>query len=369
MTVAKQNGRFYWLDVLRGLAALVIVFWHWNHFVFNNEIHTLSAQIYDVTLFPLYNVFRAFYGQGWRAVQLFFTLSGFIFFWLYGNEISKKSITFVDYMKRRVSRIYPLHILTLLLVIVLQIIYHSIHGYNFIYHNYSLNAFLGNLTLTYQWFVSSSPENIVFNGPSWSISVEMGLYVLFFLSCFYKLHKWYFPVIIVFISYFLRGTQIEFLAQGIMSFYMGGIAFYMYEYFTKTSTKIQFVFIFSAALLLIANIIIFRYIMHAQLPFYFFELIGFPLAVTIIALLETKLGSGLGKKLSFIGDISFSCYLIHFPLQLCFLLVSEKLKLPNSIYYSPLVLCSFFAILILLSIISFNFFEKPVQNLLRRKWL
>src|SRR6187431_345802 len=193
MAVAKQIERFYWLDVLRGLAALVIVFWHWNHFVFNNEIDALSTQSYDVTLFPLYKVFRAFYGQGWRAVQLFFTLSGFIFFWLYRNEISKNSITFVDYMKRRISRIYPLHILTLLLGVVLQIIYYSIHGYNFIYHNYSLIAFLANLTLTYQWFVSSSPENFIFNGPSWSISVEMGLYILFFLSCFYKLHRWYFP--------------------------------------------------------------------------------------------------------------------------------------------------------------------------------
>jgi peptidoglycan/LPS O-acetylase OafA/YrhL len=367
--VHKKITRFYWLDVLRGVAALVIVFWHWNHFVFDNQVHADSAQLYDITLFPLYNVFRIFYGQGWRAVQLFFTLSGFIFFWLYRYKISQRSIGFVDYMKKRFSRIYPLHVLTLLLVIILQYLYYSNHGFNFIYHDYSLIAFLGSLTLTYQWFVPFSPENVVFNGPSWSISVEMGLYILFFLSCYFKLYKWYFTLAIVIISFFSRGTQIEFLAQGIMSFYMGGIAFYVFQFLAnKTTSKIQTLFIYSSIGLLMVSVFIFRYLMHAQLPFYFFEFAGFPLAVIVTALLENKLGSGLGKKLSIVGDISFSCYLIHFPLQLAFILVTEKLKLPNTVYYSPLVLGLFFTILILLSILSFKFFEKPVQNLLRQKW-
>ena len=214
-----------------------------------------------------------------------------------------------------------------------------------------------------------SPSNFVFNGPSWSISVEMGLYIMFFVCCFFKLYKWYFSLIIVLIAYFLRGTQVEFLAEGIMSFFMGGIAFYIYNFFVnKTNSKIQVAFICTSILLLISNIIIFRYVMHTQLPFYFFEFTGFPLAVIVIALLENKLGSGLGKRISIIGDISFSCYLIHFPLQLVFILITEKLKLPNTIYYSPLVLGLFFIILIVLSIISFNYFEKPMQNFIRRKW-
>lgn len=367
--IEKKNVRFYWLDVLRGLAALVIVFWHWNHFVFDNQIHDDSKQLYDITLFPLYKVFRAFYGQGWRSVQLFFTLSGFIFFWLYSNKIADHSVDFIDYIKKRISRIYPLHILTLFFVIILQLLYYNNHGYNFIYHDYSLIAFIGNLTLTYNWFVEFSPHNVVFNGPSWSISVEMGLYLFFFVTCILKLNKWYFCLIMVFFSCFMRGTQIEFLAQGLMSFYMGGIAFFVYDFLNnKTSNKIRFLFIYSSIILFISSLIVFRYLMHTQLPFYFFELAGFPLAIVSIALLESMLGSGLGKRLSIIGDISFSCYLIHFPLQLLFVLVTEKLNLPNSIYFSPVILFLFFAILISLSIVSYNYFEKPMQKILREKW-
>jgi peptidoglycan/LPS O-acetylase OafA/YrhL len=369
MVVEKKITRFYWLDVLRGIAALIIVFWHWNHFVINNQIQIHSGQLYDVTLFPLYKVFRPFYGQGWRAVQLFFTLSGFIFFWLYRNKISDRTVSFLDYMKKRISRLYPLHILTLIVVIALQYLYYNSHGYNFIYHDYSLIAFLGNLSLTYQWFVPHSPDNVVFNGPSWSISVEMGLYLVFFLSCFLKLYKWYFSLFIVLIAFLLRGTHVEFLAQGVMSFYLGGIAFYAFQFLAyKTNTKIQSLFIWFSILSITVIISIYRFLMHIQLPFYFFEFVVFPLVIISTALLENKLGSGIGKKFSIIGDISFSCYLIHFPLQLAFVLVTEKLNLPNTIYYSPIVLALFFIILILLSIVSFKYFEKPIQNFLRRNW-
>jgi peptidoglycan/LPS O-acetylase OafA/YrhL len=366
--IKKQITRFYWLDVLRGFAALVIVFWHWNHFFFNNQIHNVSEQMFDVTLFPLYKFFRVFYGQGWRAVQLFFTLSGFIFFWLYSKEISDRSVNFVSYMKKRISRIYPLHILTLMLVILLQFLYYKTNGYTFIYHNYSLTSFIGNLTLTYQWFVPFSPDYFVFNGPSWSISVEMGLYVLFFFSCFFNLHKWYYTLFIVIVSYFFRGTQIEFLAQGVMSFYMGGIAFYCYHFFSSKQYKNQLIFILFSMLFIIVSVGIYRYLLQTQLPFYFFEFIAFPLIIVTIALLENKFDSVLGKKLSIIGDISFSCYLIHFPLQIAFVLITDKLEFKNTIYYSPYLLILFFIILIFLSIISFNYFEKPIQKILRRNW-
>lgn len=66
--------KIYSLDVLRGLAALSVVFWHWQHFFYvgsepNNFI--LEKQ-------PFYNILSLFYRHGDLAVELFF-----LYFWIY----------------------------------------------------------------------------------------------------------------------------------------------------------------------------------------------------------------------------------------------------------------------------------------------
>ena len=64
--------RFYSLDVIRGLAALSIVFWHWNHFF----IGTPEGVPPNAAL-PFYPLFFAFYNQGEIAADFFFMLSGY----------------------------------------------------------------------------------------------------------------------------------------------------------------------------------------------------------------------------------------------------------------------------------------------------
>ncbi|WP_257012247.1 acyltransferase family protein [Pseudomonas moraviensis] len=76
----KQNPsvfpeRLYALDALRGIAALAVVFWHWQHFFFQGAAPG-PLQREDQ---PLYSLFSLFYRHGGDAVSLFFSLSGFIF--------------------------------------------------------------------------------------------------------------------------------------------------------------------------------------------------------------------------------------------------------------------------------------------------
>ena len=76
----------YSLDALRGLAALSVVFWHWKHFFFSGTQQIAFAPEAQ----PLYAIFRPLYTEGHRAVDLFFCLSGFIFFRLYSERIAAK---------------------------------------------------------------------------------------------------------------------------------------------------------------------------------------------------------------------------------------------------------------------------------------
>jgi peptidoglycan/LPS O-acetylase OafA/YrhL len=85
----RRPQRFFSLDVLRGLAALTVVFWHWQHFLLVGSRAGGGAPLTR----PLGRTFELFYSVGWIAVDLFFALSGFIFFWLYAEAITERRVS------------------------------------------------------------------------------------------------------------------------------------------------------------------------------------------------------------------------------------------------------------------------------------
>ena len=94
---------------------------------------------------PLYGMLRLFYEKGYIGVGYFFLLSGFIFFWLYQDSIKSKSTTFQEFWVARISRLYPLHLATLLIVAVLQFWYIAHEGNSFVYPYNDIYHFLLNL--------------------------------------------------------------------------------------------------------------------------------------------------------------------------------------------------------------------------------
>src|SRR5204863_1842819 len=82
--------RFHSLDVLRGLAALSVVFWHWQHFFQGGRSVPLERM-------PLLDGFFPLYAKGWLAVELFFSLSGFVFFWLYSRPIAERAVSGTEF--------------------------------------------------------------------------------------------------------------------------------------------------------------------------------------------------------------------------------------------------------------------------------
>jgi len=103
--------QLYALDVSRGIAALAVVVWHWQHFAYKKG--SLSQEFIRESQ-PLYDLLRLFYEKGGLGVQYFFLLSGFIFFWLYSAPIKNNQITAWEFGIHRFSRLYPLHFITLM---------------------------------------------------------------------------------------------------------------------------------------------------------------------------------------------------------------------------------------------------------------
>ncbi len=137
--------KFETLDTLRGLAALVIAVFH-----FSSE------------------------WAGYLAVDFFLVLSGFVLSHSYLYK--EATISPVKFISHRISRLYPLHLFTLVAFIL---IYYFVNDALPSYKDGTIFTFIQNLTLTQN--IGFNPSKITFNSPSWSISVEFWVNILFVL--------------------------------------------------------------------------------------------------------------------------------------------------------------------------------------------
>ncbi len=366
-------SRLYLLDISRGIAALSVVLWHWNHFAF--EKHTLSKD-FILQNQPLYKILKIFYEQGFTGVEYFFLLSGFIFFWLYKDSIKNKETTAHDFIIHRISRLYPLHLVTLIIVALLQFLYISRHGYSFIYPFNDLYHFFLQLGFASHWGVQNGYS---FNGPIWSVSIEVILYFTFFLSALYLQGDRLFCLIVSIVSVALLYITDQSIFEGMSLFFLGGFIYYvLIKISNKDSSLKLLIYLFTAInwLIVIINFYIFDLsntllnlgiiglILLKLFPIY----ILFPLTVSSLVLFEIDRGSIL-KRLSWIGDITYSSYLLHFPLQLLFALAVSYGIINPKFYLQLNYLILFYLILIPLSYIVHQKFERPMQKAIRKLYL
>ena len=160
--------RFHSLDVLRGIAAFSVVLWHWQHFFF---FGTEPGKV-DLARLPFYEWISILYTKGLLAVDLFFSLSGFVFYWLYAKRVAAGEISPGKFALLRFSRLYPLHLATLGCVVGLQALHRQVAGVDFVYPANDAALLVRQLFLATDW---AGQPPFSFNGPIWSISGEVAV--------------------------------------------------------------------------------------------------------------------------------------------------------------------------------------------------
>jgi peptidoglycan/LPS O-acetylase OafA/YrhL len=110
----------------------------------------------------------------------FFTLSGFVIMHVY-QRISSIS-DYIDYLQKRLARLYPLHLATLAFFAI------SAMSGSLQYWS-SSNAILPNLLLMHVW---GATNRLTFDYPSWSVSAEFFVYLPFpvFLFVIRRIGLW-----------------------------------------------------------------------------------------------------------------------------------------------------------------------------------
>src|ERR1700741_2282020 len=87
------------LELLRFLSATAVLFWHYTHFGQMAGMPPIKPGTQ-----PLHAPFALFYDYGLYGVQVFWGISGYIFFWKYGAAIHAKAVTARDFFWLRFSR-------------------------------------------------------------------------------------------------------------------------------------------------------------------------------------------------------------------------------------------------------------------------
>ncbi len=370
----ENNNRFFLLDLSRAVAAICVVLQHYQHFYF--EKHNTYVENFTRSQQPFFELIEPAYQFGSVAVQFFFILSGFIFFMFYKKKIEDKKINFNNFFILRLSRLYPLHILTLLAMLVFQKLYFLLNNEFFIYQSNTLTDFILHLFLIQEWGF----RNVwAYNAPAWSISVELFLYISFFIfSLFYikNLFQSFLSIIIIFFLFCLIQPKIGNLSLGVLLFYFGGFTYYVFlKIIDLLNSKFKnFLLIF----LIFLNIIIFGRFLNTT----FLELqyslanytgdrlmillffIKFPLIIINLSVLQFYF-KNMGKSFQIFGDISYTIYLIHLPIQLLFSIIDKNIVKIN--FDNNFIFILFFLIIFIFSIMVYKFFELPLKNKLRKR--
>ncbi len=169
------SDRITELDGLRGIAILMVVFFHYGSVQLSGNTNFFAKIVEKATYF------------GWAGVDLFFVLSGFLICSvLLRSRDSKKY--FSTFYKRRILRILPVYFLLLFIYIILS---HLPFFYRVSFLSiikgvplWSYFAFLQNFFMACTNSFGSKPLSV-----TWSIAIEEQFYIIFPVVVFY-FKKW-----------------------------------------------------------------------------------------------------------------------------------------------------------------------------------
>ena len=357
-TAAKTGGasKLLGLELIRFACAMTVLVWHYHHFAMIGDGSAMlrpHAPL-ETMLYPLYHF-------GLYGVQIFWAISGFIFYWKYADALAERRVDPKRFFWLRFSRLYPLHFVTLMIVAALQPLYASLAGHPFVFGDNGVARFILQLFLADQWGGSHAMS---FNGPIWSVSAEVFVYVGFFmlLRGFGK-SPWLIACAV--------GAGLISLWSGAISpalicgayFFAGGAAAQLMASDTVSDRPKR---ARAIALALVAACL-------ASAPFLDMgaddDVLATWLMVIIppILFLSAQEWRGLDRwqvQIQAAGNLTYSTYLIHFPMQLIVAIaaLAGGIALPVG---EAWFLFAYLAAAILIGRIVFVRFEAPMQALIR----
>jgi len=351
--VLKTKAHFEILDGLRGLAAIVVVFYHF-----------MEIAITDYS--------KNFIAHGYLAVDFFFCLSGLVIAYAYDNRAEKLGV--FSFIKLRLIRLHPLVIIGSILGLLTFLFdpfsnFYPVYGFTKTALLFFASAFL----IPYPVMPERYFNLFNLNAPAWSLFWEY-IANIFYILILFKLNRKLLhaitliaAVVICFVAF--KSTNLM-GGWGGPSFWDGGARVLysflagMLVYRSNWIIKNRLGFLGISALLLIAFLVPFNE-KYNWLSEPLIVLVYFPVLVALGA--GAKLEARFEKICKLSGELSYPLYMTHYPFIWIFLtyvaVVKPDMSLLKVIIPISVCLLIAFAYLIMLYV------DKPVRKYLQQKFL
>lgn len=351
------------IDSLRALAVLAVIIYH-----------------VDVNYLP----------GGFLGVDLFFVLSGYLISSLIIKEYKKTgSLNLYNFYIRRARRLLPAVYFMITVVLVVMVMFNGV-----LLKKSHLDAIFGYIYSSNWWYIFHKLDYFDSFGSQspfkhlWSLAIEEQFYMIFPLlfllinrkkkdkDGFYKLNRNFLYVILGVILVSLIAHIILFDINNISRIYfgtdtrafsllvgaVGAILYPMDKLNTKITPQENLVYSVVSLISIVALITIMIYTSEYNTWMYRGGFLLVAILGIIIIISSGKQHTVMAKLLSFkpvvfIGKISYSLYLWHFPVLVLTTPVSEIGK-PNIFFVILRVILTF-----ILAIISYALVETPIRKL------
>ena len=350
--IANTNNRYENIDGLRGFLALGVFIHHasiWHQYLQINSWESPKSYLYG------------HFGQ--TSVSFFFMITAFLFI----TKLINNGDKIFDWNSLYISRIFRIVPMYLVSISVLIMIVMIISNWKL---NIGIFAFIRQLFYWGTFTVISCPKingleitNIINAGVVWSLPYEwlfyfcLPLFALLILKNKPPLVYLVFSIFFIFIFYRFR----EFYLEHVLSFLGGAIAPFIIKYGPK---KVNYNSIFITFIVLICffSILVFESSTNPLCK------LLIAIVFNLIALGNSIFGILKSSILKFLGEISYSTYLIHGIL--IFIVMYFGFGFKKVAYLTPLEYCItiFFLtpFLIIISSLTYRFIEKPGMNLSKK---
>ena len=338
---SASNKRFYELDVLRGLASMSVVLYHFT-FVYSIGLGQISDDKFH-------------FNYGYLGVPLFFIISGYVIFMTL--EKTEKS---TDFIVSRFSRLYPAYWASIIVTIITT----TLLSAPFQQELYSFDQVLINFTMLQYFFKIQDIDGVY-----WSLAVELTFYfIMWFIFMIKKLHhiNWFclgwliLSVAFTFIKIPFENYIKFILDLNYAPLFIGGIAFYNIK---KDRT------LYSYHIIAILSLLSEYYLFHLQEIDQAPNIDGIDFVPYVVITLFyglfylfifNKLTFLTNKFFIFLGSISYPLYLIHQNIGRAIIYWLRKI-VDIQFIYLPITLL---IVVALASLITFKI-EKPALKAIR----
>lgn len=323
----------------------------------------------SILLVIFYHLKCNFASAGFLGVDIFFVISGYLITSKILKDISSNHFSFKNFYLGRIKRILPA--LGIVLLVVSVAVYFLFYPNDIRLYAHSLLATLCFASNLYFWrylnqstyFSNSSGELPLLH--TWSLGIEEQFYILWPLFIYliyrYKKERYFFKIATLcatlsFTSYLVFHQNVNFTYYSPITrafeLLLGAIATINYTYTFKSKYTTHLLSLCALAMLI--------------LPACLLDKLHFPSAYTLLpcfgAVLLIKLGeqqNSIGNQLLsnpvavFIGLISYSLYLWHWPI----IVFANYYAIPLNLENSAII----FFMSIALSTLTWMFIEKPIR--------